>query len=64
MTTLATWVKVNGQGDFLGKVKGQRSKLAVKNFDPGRGWKNRVYGSDTPLLLDAHFLLVEIQVGA
>ena len=54
MTTLATWVKVNGQGDFLGKVKGQRSKLAVKILDPGRGRKikNRVYGSDTPLFMN------------
>ena len=39
---------VNGQGDFLGKVKGQRPKLAVKILDPGRRRKNRVYGSDTP----------------
>ena len=51
MTTLATWVKVNGQGDFLGKVKGQRPKLAVKILEPGRRRKNRVYGSETPLRL-------------
>ena len=47
MTTLAMWVKVNA---ILGKVKGQRPKLAVKILDPGHGRKNRVYGSDTPLL--------------
>ena len=34
----------NGQVFFLGKVKGQRPKMAVKILDPGR-----VYGSDTPL---------------
>ena len=45
MTTLATWVKVNA---ILGKVKGL--KLAVKILNPGHGRKNRVYGSDTPLL--------------
>ena len=46
---LATGVKVNGQGDFLGKVKDQRQQLEVKILDLGRGRKNRVYGSDTLL---------------
>ena len=55
MSGLATCVKVNGQGDFLDKVKGQRPKLAVKILDPGRGRKNRVYGSDTPLYISAAF---------
>ncbi len=31
------------------KVKGQDRKLMVKILDPGRGWKYRVYGGDTPL---------------
>ena len=55
MTSLATWVKVNGQGDFLGEVKGQD-----RNWQsPGRGQKNRVNGSDTPLQL---FYTVIIEV--
>ena len=34
---------------FFKRSQGSRPKLAVKIHDPGRGRKNRVYGSYTPL---------------
>ena len=42
-------VAVKGQALFLVKVKGQGPFSILTNFDRGRRWEYRRYGSDTPL---------------
>ena len=48
MSDLATWVKVNGYGDFLGKVKGQDRNWRSKFLTPVAGGRIESMGVTPP----------------
>ena len=48
MTTLAMWVKVNSQGDFLGEVKGQDPNWQSKFLTPVAGGRIESMGVAPP----------------